>query len=141
MVNYQYFNSAAKKRSRRARAGGEGQGRGGEKKEPRKRPGQVALREIRHYQKTTEILLRRLPFHRLAREISGLIDDGKHQTGRWKGEALHCLQEAAEAYIVSMLEDVNLIAVHNRRVTIMKRDLLLVRRIRKLTFALTRKVV
>ena len=138
VVHYQYYGGA-KKRAKRAREGGEGEGRGGQKKEPRKKPGQVALREIRHYQKTTEILLRRLPFQRLVRDVSGHIDDNRWTNGRWKAEALHALQEAAEAYIVSLLEDTHLIALHTRRVTVFPRDLALVRRIRQLTFSAAKK--
>jgi len=131
-VHYQYFHSKKK----RARL--EGEGAGGQKKEPqpRRRPGQVAMREIRHYQKTTEVLLRRLPFQRLVREVQLHIhDDPKFHGFRWKAEALHALQEAAEGFLVNLLEDCNLMALHTRRITIMVRDLQLVRRVRRLTFA------
>jgi hypothetical protein len=43
---------------------------GGVKKPHRFRPGTVALREIRRYQKSTELLIRKLPFQRLVREIA-----------------------------------------------------------------------
>jgi len=131
-VHYQYYHSKKK----RARL--EGEGGGGQKKEPqqRRRPGQVAMREIRHYQKTTEVLLRRLPFQRLVREVQlHTHEDVKFHGFRWKAEALHALQEAAEGFLVNLLEDCNLMALHTRRITIMVRDLQLVRRVRRLTFA------
>jgi histone H3/H4 len=93
------------------------------------------MREIRHYQKTTEVLLRRLPFGRLVREVQTHIhEDPKFHAFRWKAEALHALQEAAEGFLVNLLEDCNLMALHTRRITIMARDLQLVRRVRRLTF-------
>ncbi|CAG2121894.1 unnamed protein product, partial [Medioppia subpectinata] len=92
----------------------------------RHRPGTIALKEIRRYQRTTELLVPRLPFQRLVREIAAdLKDDLKFQSA-----ALSCLQEAAEAYLVGLFEDTNLCAIHARRVTIMPRDIQLSRRIR-----------
>ena len=43
---------------------------GGIKKPHRYRPGTVALRDIRKYQKSTNLLVRKLPFQRLVREIA-----------------------------------------------------------------------
>ena len=95
---------------------------------PRKyRPGTVALREIRMYQKSTELLIRKLPFQRLVREIAQ--DLGKMNMGFQSG-AIMALQEASEAYLVGLLEDSNLCAVHAKRVTIMPKDIQLARRIR-----------
>lgn len=96
---------------------------------PRKhryRPGTVALREIRKYQKSTELLIRRLPFQRLVREIA---QEFKHDL-RFQGTAILALQEASEAYLISLFEDTNLCAIHARRVTIMPKDIQLARRIR-----------
>lgn len=95
--------------------------------QPRKfRPGTQALREIRRYQKSSELLIRRLPFQRTVREIAqDMRADLKFQSA-----AMLALQEAAEAYLVGLFEDTNLIAIHGRRVTIMQRDLQLARRIR-----------
>ena len=90
------------------------------------RPGVMALREIRHYQKSSALLLRRLPFQRLVREIA---HDFKTDL-RFQGAALLCLQEAAEAYLVRLFEDANLCAIHAKRVTIQPKDLQLARRIR-----------
>mgnify|MGYP006103274865 CR=1 FL=1 len=98
----------------------------GVKKPHRYRPGTVALREIRKYQKGTELLIRRLPFQRLVREISaGIKTDVRFQSG-----ALMALHESSEAFLVSLFEDTNLIALHTKRVTIMPRDIQLARRIR-----------
>lgn len=98
----------------------------GVKKPHRYRPGTVALREIRRYQKSTELLIRKLPFQRLVREIA---QDSKADL-RFQSTAIAALQEAAEAYLVSLFEDVNLCAIHSKRVTIMVRDIQLARRIR-----------
>ena len=100
---------------------------GKEKKTRRYRPGTVALREIRRYQKSTELLIRKLPFSRLVREIAQEV--GKRDL-RFQGSAIICLQEAAEAFLVSLLEDANLCAIHAKRVTIMPKDIQLARRIR-----------
>ncbi|CAI9572515.1 unnamed protein product [Staurois parvus] len=89
-------------------------------------PGTVALREIRRYQKSTELLIRKLPFQRLVREIA---QDFKTDL-RFQSSAVMALQEAAEAYLVGLFEDTNLCAIHAKRVTIMPKDIQLARRIR-----------
>ncbi|PHT65222.1 histone H3.2 [Capsicum annuum] len=99
---------------------------GGVKKPHRFRPGTVALREIRKYQKSTELLIRKLPFQRLVREIA---QDFKTDL-RFQSSAVAALQEAAEAYLVGVFEDTNLCAIHAKRVTIMPKDIQLARRIR-----------
>ena len=99
---------------------------GGLKKPMRYRPGTVALREIRRYQSTTELLIRKLPFSRLVREIAR---DFKMDL-RFQPQAIGALQEAAEAYLVGLFEDTNLCAIHAKRVTIMPKDIQLARRIR-----------
>ena len=99
---------------------------GGVKKPHRYRPGTVALREIRRYQKSTDLLIRKLPFQRLVREIA----QNFQVELRFQSTAILALQEAAEAYLVSLFEDTNLCAVHAKRVTIMPRDIQLARRIR-----------
>ena len=100
----------------------------GQKKKPlRYRPGTVALREIRRYQKLMELLIRKLPFQRLVREIA------QNLTGadvRFQSGAIMALQEASEAYLVGLLEDSNLCAIHAKRVTIMPKDIQLACRIR-----------
>ncbi|ROT69816.1 histone H3 [Penaeus vannamei] len=90
---------------------------GGVKKPHRYRPGTVALREIRRYQKSTELLIRKLPFQRLVREIA---QDFKTDL-RFQSSAVMALQEASEAYLVGLFEDTNLCAIHAKRVTIMPR--------------------
>ncbi len=99
---------------------------GGVKKPHRYRPGTVALREIRRYQKNTDLLIRKLPFQRLVREIA---QDFKNDL-RFQGTAILALQEAAESYLVSLFEDTNLCAIHGKRVTIMPKDIQLARRLR-----------
>ena len=100
---------------------------GGCKKPHRYRPGTVALREIRRYQKSTDLLLRKLPFQRLAREIAQIISGDL----RFQAAALAASQEASEAFLVGLMEDSNLCAIHARRVTIMPKDLQLSQRIRR----------
>jgi histone H3 len=95
-------------------------------KRHRYRPGTVALREIRHFQKHTAKLIRRLPFQRLVREIA---QDFKTDL-RFTGTALLALQESSEFYLVGVFNDTNLCAIHAKRVTIMPKDMQLARRIR-----------
>ena len=99
---------------------------GGLKRPMRYRPRTVALREIRHYQKTMELLIRKLPFNRLVREIA---QDFKTDL-RFQAAAIGALQEVAEAYLVGLFDDTNLCAIHAKRVTIMPKDIQLARRIR-----------
>ena len=99
----------------------------GTKKPRRYRPGMVALREIHRYQKSTDLLLRKLPFQRLVRELAQ--DLGKINI-RFQSGAIMALQEASEAYLVGFLKDSNLCAIHVKRVTIMPKDIQLARRIR-----------
>lgn len=99
---------------------------GGVKKPHRFKPGTVALREIRKYQKSTDLLIRKLPFQRLVRDIAS---DYKSEL-RFQASAVLALQEATEAYMVGLFEDTNLCAIHAKRVTIMPKDIQLARRIR-----------
>lgn len=89
--------------------------------------GTVALREIRKYQKSTELLIRRAPFQRLVREITQGISA---EPLRFQVDAVTALQEAAEAYLVGLMEDSNFCCIHAKRVTIMPKDMQLARRIR-----------
>ena len=88
----------------------------------------VALREIRRYQKSTECLIKRSPFQKLIREISQeyrVCPDGPGTPSiqvRFQSTAIAALQEAAENFIVGLFEDVNLLAIHAKRVTVMPRD-------------------
>ena len=99
---------------------------GGVRRPHRFRPGTVALREIRKYQKSTDLLVRKLPFQRLVKEIA---QDFKTDL-RFGSQAMYALQEAAESYLVNLFEDTNLCAIHAKRVTIMPKDIQLARRIR-----------
>ena len=99
---------------------------GGVKKPHRYRPGTVALREIRRYQKSTDLLIRKLPFSRLIKEIA---QDFKGDL-RFQSTSLLVFQEATEAYLTRLFEDTNLCAIHSKRVTIMPKDIQLSRRIR-----------
>lgn len=97
----------------------------------RYRPGTVALREIRQFQKSSDLLIPRLPFSRLVKEIAQNVSFSLNVNGlRFQSAALLALQEAAEAYVVALMEDTVLCCVHARRVTIMPKDMILARRIR-----------
>ncbi|KAL4872019.1 hypothetical protein BDV12DRAFT_183299 [Aspergillus spectabilis] len=96
----------------------------------RYRPGTVALKEIRKYQRSFDLLLRKLPFARLVREVAfDMLPTGSAEF-RWQSHAILALQEAAEAFLVHLFEDTNLCAIHAKRVTIMQKDIQLARRIR-----------
>ena len=104
--------------------------KGGKPKKDRKKirfhSGTVALREIKKYQKSDKLLIPKAPFQRLVRDICSGIDNDL----RFQRQALAALQEAAEAYIVGIMEDAGLCAVHAKRQTVMKSDMILARRIR-----------
>uniref|UniRef100_A0A3Q3AWZ9 Histone H3.3-like n=1 Tax=Kryptolebias marmoratus TaxID=37003 RepID=A0A3Q3AWZ9_KRYMA len=97
---------------------------------PRKRrfrPGTRALMEIRKYQKSTDLLIRKAPFARLVREVCQAFSIRQY---RWQVYALLALQEAAEAFLVLLFSDANLCAIHAKRVTLFPRDIQLARRLR-----------
>ena len=85
------------------------------------------LKEIRKYQKSTDLLLRKLPFCRLVKEITESVSNGDF---RYTTQAMEALQEASEAYLVGLMEDSQLCSFHAKRITLMKRDLQLAQRIR-----------
>ena len=101
------------------------------KRPHRFRPGTRALQEIRSFQKSTECLIRKLPFQRLVKEIATDIttETGKVDL-RFQSAALMALQEASEAYLVGLFEDTNMCAIHAKRITIKPKDMALARRIR-----------
>ena len=109
---------------------------GGIKKPHRYHPGLLALREIRRYQQSTESLIWRTPFNKLIKEISQeyrICPDGPGTPSaqvRFQSTALAALQEATENFLVGLFEDVNLLAVHAKRVTVMPCDIHLALRIR-----------
>lgn len=89
--------------------------------------GALALKQIKQFQKTTNLLIPHAPFIRLVRDVTQEVTSGDI---KWKGFALTALQEAAEYYLVNLFEDSNLCALHAGRVTIMDKDIKLVRKIR-----------
>ena len=106
--------------------------KGGIRKPHRWRPGTVVLRDIRKYQKSTELLIRKLPFQRFVRELANDVTNMvSHPQGyRWQSAAVLALQETAESYLVHLFEDTQLNSIHAKRVTIMVKDVNLARRIR-----------
>ena len=119
--------------ARMAKKSGQKAPKGGVKKRYRYRPGTVALKQIRQYQKSKDLLIRKLPFQRLVREIacdSEVIKLPLCGKVRFQSAAIMALQEAAEAYLVGLFEDTNLCAIHAKQVTIMPKDIQLARRIR-----------
>ncbi|KAJ5719631.1 histone H3 [Penicillium malachiteum] len=97
----------------------------------RYKPGTVALKEIRRYQRSYDLLIAKLPFARLVREVAlDLLPAERGAELRWQSQAIQALQEAAEAFMVHLFEDTNLCALHAKRVTIMQKDIQLARRIR-----------
>ncbi|XP_053296883.1 uncharacterized protein LOC128456652 [Pleuronectes platessa] len=90
------------------------------------RPSNVALKEIRRYQRSTELVIRKLPFQRLVREIA---QDFKTDL-RFQCAAIDALQEASEAFLLELFEDTNLCAFSAKRVTVMPKDIQLAYRIR-----------
>ena len=126
-------DTAKKMAAKAAKKSGMKAPKGGVKKRYRYRPGTVALKQIRQYQKSTELLIRKLPFQRLVREIasdSEVILSPLCGKVRFQSAAIMALQEASEAYLVGLFEDSNLCAIHAKRVTIMPKDIQLARRIR-----------
>lgn len=97
-----------------------------ERKPHRFRPGTVALREIRRYQKSGELLLRKLPFQRVVREIAGQFKSEL----RFQEAAIMALQEAAEMFLTNLFEDTNLVTVYNNRQTIKPGDMHVAMRLR-----------
>ena len=90
----------------------------------------TARAEIRKYQKSTDLLIRKLPFQRLVREVAQDYYNNFLRDLRFQGSAVLALQEATEAYMVGLFEDTNLCAIHAKRVTITTKDIRLARRIR-----------
>ena len=112
--------------TKKAKKSASGSGSSGLKKAFRWKPGTVALRQVKKLQKSTDLLIAKAPFSRLVREISEA-----HKAGlRFQSSALAAIQEATEAFVVSLLGDANLTALHANRVTALPRDLQLVRRLR-----------
>ena len=93
------------------------------------KPSDLALAEIRKYQRSTDLLISRMPFARLVKEVTDQFASDEEPL-RWQSMAIMALQEASEAYLVGLLEHTNLLALHAKRITIMRKDMKLARRIR-----------
>ena len=102
------------------------------KKKHRVKPGTVALREIRKFQKSTDLLIKKLPFKRVVKQIADDLSGigAWPVTPRFQPSAILALQEAAEAYLVGLFEHTNLAGIHGKRVTVKPKDIQLARRIR-----------
>lgn len=111
-----------RKPARKAPVNADGTGR----KKRRFKPGTVALREIRRYQKSTELLIPKLSFSRLVREL--VLGVAGNKGWRIQRSALAALQESTEVFLVGYLEDCNLNAIHAKRVTIQPKDSWLAKR-------------
>ena len=98
----------------------------GKKGKNRFRPGHLALYETRHYQKKLNLLIRKLPFQHLVREVAQQFS----MIFRFRSSTITALQEASEAYLVRLFEDTNLCTIHAKCVTIMRKDIQLARHIR-----------
>ncbi|EDO14363.1 hypothetical protein Kpol_181p3 [Vanderwaltozyma polyspora DSM 70294] len=90
---------------------------------------ELAMYEIRKYQRSTELLISKIPFARLVKEVTEQFTTEEQQL-RWQSIAILALQEASEAYLVGLLEHTNLLALHAKRITVMRKDMQLARRIR-----------
>lgn len=101
-----------------------------ERKRRRRKPGVAALRQIKLYQNTTDLLIRLLPFERLVKEITESLSIDGSTKYRWRVSAIQALQCAAEGYLIGLMEDTNKAAIHAKRVTIRPEDLHIVRSIR-----------
>ncbi|CAF2052422.1 unnamed protein product [Brassica oleracea var. botrytis] len=97
------------------------------KKTFRYKPGTVALREIRHFQKTTKLLIPAASFIREVRSVTQIF--APPDVTRWTAEALMAIQEAAEDFLIGLFSDAMLCAIHARRVTLMRKDFELARRL------------
>ena len=118
--------TAVKKTAKRTAAKAAKSSSAGAARKRRFRPGTVALRAIHRYQRGTQFLMRKAPFQRLVRGVAT-----NHKEGlRWQASALAALQEATEAFVVSLLSDGNLCALHAHRVTLMAKDVHLAQRLR-----------
>ena len=122
-------NKSKKNSSEKASVGGQSQV-AKIKRRSKYRPGTSALREIRKYQRSTDLLIPALPFSRLVKEVASSVMGNQGEHLRFQSLALKALQEASEAFLVGLFEDVLLCAIHAKRVTIMPRDMNLARRIR-----------
>jgi histone H3 len=95
------------------------------KKPFRYRPGTQALREIRRYQKTGDLLLKKTPFGRLCREIG----QRKYSDLRFTSDAKITCQQCTEPYMTTLFDHGNLLAIHANRKKVIPKDIQLAQRI------------
>ena len=103
--------------------------KGAVRKPRRFRPGTVALREIRKYQKSTDLLIRKVPFQRLVREVCRGFTKTLGYDLRFQSTTLLALQEGSESYLVNMFSQCNDICLHSKRVTLQVKDIFLWKRL------------
>lgn len=109
----------------------DGRGNFGQREHQRRRPGELALKEIKRYQNSHELLIPRRSFHRLVRSVTeDIVRDRGLDPVRYQAAALEALQEGIEAYLTGIFEDSNLCAIHAKRVTLFPRDMQLCLRIK-----------
>lgn len=99
------------------------------KKKHRYRPGTVALREIRKFQRSTEILTKKAPFRRVLDQIC-MEEGGLTEQFRLQSDIIPLLQEAAQSHLIQVMEDANLCTIHAKRITVKPIDVQLARRVR-----------
>lgn len=99
------------------------------------KPGSLALKEIRKYQKSSELLIRKRPFQRLVRHLSA-----SSESLRFQSAALVIFQEALENFLTGLLEDAYRCALHAKRVTLLPRDIVLIYKIKYSKFLNTTMV-
>jgi histone H3 len=104
---------------------------GGVKKPHRFKSGTRALREIKHYQKRTDLLIRRAPFRRLIRQYLNANPLSSGEAPRIQENAVIALQEASEAMMIALFEDTNLCGIHGKRVTIQPKDVHLAKKLNR----------
>lgn len=98
----------------------------------RYKPGTVALREVRRYQRGTDLLIRRLPYQRFVRSVADTHASGTNNAEglRFQGAAIDLLQEASENYLISCLIDAKKLSAHANRIGVNKRDIAMVLEVR-----------
>eukprot|EP00804_Cyclotella_cryptica_P028764 CCRYP_018727-RA/>CCRYP_018727-RA protein AED:0.09 eAED:0.24 QI:0/-1/0/1/-1/0/1/0/151 len=93
-------------------------------------PGTVALHKICRYQKSTDLLIRMVPFQRLARKFLQNLKMPyyypRFTTEHFQATFLLAMQESVEAFSIRLLDDATLCVIHAMRVIIMPKDMQLV---------------
>lgn len=111
-----------------ATAGADG-GEAKARKPHRYHPGTVSLREIRRYQRSTDLLMRKSPVQRVIRQIAQ-TSAGPEVDVRFQRSAILALHEACESYLTGLFANANTIAIHSKRVTVEASDLLLAKELK-----------